>query len=140
MKNSKIFAKILPIVGVILMLASVGFYAMNDEISFFSTFVFALGAISLLGGLLLTILPGFDIDLSKSKNPDLVPTIIVIILLIIIVGSFTTMCDFGSGGGGSNRCNHASCKENGPFYCMGKNNTCKNKVYCAYDLYCNECD
>ena len=37
-------------------------------------------------------------------------------------------------------CGHASCAENGPFYCMGKNNTCPNKTYCAYDLYCNSCD
>ena len=40
----------------------------------------------------------------------------------------------------SSSCGHASCKENGPFYCMGKNDTCKNRTNCAYDLYCDECD
>lgn len=47
-----------------------------------------------------------------------------------------------SGGSGSSytSCSHASCKINGPFYCMGKNNTCTNKTYCCYDLYCDSCD
>lgn len=40
----------------------------------------------------------------------------------------------------NNSCGHQSCKENGPFYCVGKNNTCPNKTYCAYDLYCDKCD
>lgn len=38
------------------------------------------------------------------------------------------------------KCSHASCKINGPFYCMGKNDTCPNQTYCAYDFYCDECD
>lgn len=37
-------------------------------------------------------------------------------------------------------CGHASCKTNGPFYCMGKNDTCPNKTGCAYDYYCDSCD
>lgn len=37
-------------------------------------------------------------------------------------------------------CGHESCATNGPFYCMGKNNTCPNKTSCAYDLYCSSCD
>ena len=45
-----------------------------------------------------------------------------------------------SGGGGSTSCGHQSCKENGPFYCLGKGNTCNNRTYCAYDLYCDACD
>ena len=36
-------------------------------------------------------------------------------------------------------CGHSSCIANGPFYCMGKNDTCPNKTYCAYDLYCDSC-
>ena len=28
----------------------------------------------------------------------------------------------------------------GEFWCMGKNDTCKNKTYSAYDLYCHSCD
>ena len=34
----------------------------------------------------------------------------------------------GTSGNSSSRCSHASCKENGPFYCMGKNNTCTNRT------------
>ena len=37
-------------------------------------------------------------------------------------------------------CGHDSCAQNGPFYCMGKNDTCPNKTYCAYDFYCSSCD
>ena len=42
--------------------------------------------------------------------------------------------------GSSAKCSHASCAENGPFYCMGKNDTCPNQTGCAYDLYCDSCD
>ena len=37
-------------------------------------------------------------------------------------------------------CGHSSCKANGPFYCMGKNDTCRNQTYCAYVLYCESCE
>ena len=40
----------------------------------------------------------------------------------------------------SNSCGHPSCAEMGPFWCMGKNDTCTNKTYCCYDYYCDECD
>lgn len=40
----------------------------------------------------------------------------------------------------SSKCGHSSCAINGPFYCMGKNDTCPNKTYCAYDYYCDSCD
>ena len=56
-------------------------------------------------------------------------------LLVIILVGVINACDTGSG-----RCDHESCRENGPFYCVGKNNTCSNKTYCANDLYCSECD
>lgn len=45
-----------------------------------------------------------------------------------------------NGSSSSNKCNHQSCKEYGPFPCYGKNNTCPNYTYCYQDLYCNECD
>lgn len=59
--------------------------------------------------------------------------VVVVVLVLALIGS----C---SGGGVTNSCGHQSCKENGPFYCMGKNNTCNNRTYCAYDLYCSACD
>ena len=37
------------------------------------------------------------------------------------------------------KCGHSSCAQNGPFYCIGKNDTCNNRTYCAYDLYCDQC-
>lgn len=37
-------------------------------------------------------------------------------------------------------CGHDSCKENGPFPCYGKNNTCPNYTYCYKDPYCDQCD
>ena len=36
-------------------------------------------------------------------------------------------------------CGHESCKENGPFPCCGKNNTCSNTTSCYKDLYCDDC-
>ena len=41
---------------------------------------------------------------------------------------------------GSSSCDHPACKENGPFPCMGKNNTCPNKTNCCYDYYCDDCE
>ena len=55
-------------------------------------------------------------------------------------------CEWHSANSSSNnssssyRCNHQSCKENGPFPCYGKNNTCPNFTYCYQDMYCDECD
>ena len=45
-----------------------------------------------------------------------------------------------NGSSSSNKCTHQSCKENGPFPCFGKNNTCTNFTYCYQDMYCDECD
>ena len=28
----------------------------------------------------------------------------------------------------------------GPYYCMGKNDTCNNKTYNCHDMYCDSCD
>lgn len=42
--------------------------------------------------------------------------------------------------GNTSPCGHSSCAENGPFWCMGKNDTCTNTTDCAYDYYCDECD
>ena len=39
----------------------------------------------------------------------------------------------------SNKCSHSACATNGPFYCMGKNDTCNNKTSCAYIMYCSAC-
>lgn len=33
-----------------------------------------------------------------------------------------------------------SYDDGGDYYCMGKNNPCRNKTKNAYDLYCNSCD
>ena len=30
--------------------------------------------------------------------------------------------------------------KNGEYWCMGKNDTCKNKTYDPYDYYCSSCD
>lgn len=30
--------------------------------------------------------------------------------------------------------------DGGEYYCMGKNDTCQNRTYNAYDLYCDSCD
>ena len=37
-------------------------------------------------------------------------------------------------------CGHPDCEVNGPFPCMGKNNTCPNYTYCYKDIYCDECE
>ena len=36
-------------------------------------------------------------------------------------------------------CGHESCLEEGPFLCMGMNNTCPNTTSCAQVFYCNTC-
>ena len=48
--------------------------------------------------------------------------------------------DYASNKNYGSSCGHASCKTNGPFYCIGKNDTCPNKTGCAYDFYCDQCD
>ena len=58
----------------------------------------------------------------------------VVVFVMIVAGG-----EIG-GSGISSSCGHQSCKENGPFYCMGKGDTCNHRTYCAYDLYCDECD
>lgn len=68
-----------------------------------------------------------------------IAVIIVVVLIIAIVGSCGDDSSSTSGSKSAS-CGHASCKENGPFYCMGKNDTCNNRTYCAYDLYCDACD
>lgn len=62
--------------------------------------------------------------------------IFCLILSLILIGCFVACSDSEN----SSSCGHSSCAENGPFYCIGKGNTCPNKTYCAYDLYCSECD
>lgn len=59
---------------------------------------------------------------------------VVIVFVMIVAGG-----EIGNGGGNAS-CGHVSCKNNGPFHCMGKGNTCKNMTNCAYDLYCDDCD
>lgn len=64
-----------------------------------------------------------------------------LIAVLLVVMLLCSACVGGSSSSGSSKysCGHASCKENGPFWCMGKNDTCKNQTYCAYELYCDEC-
>lgn len=64
--------------------------------------------------------------------------IICLLLVLLMIGCFAACGDYSSSG--STSCGHASCAENGPFYCMGKGNTCTNRTSCAYDLYCSACD
>jgi|GEM_PF-5135875 len=45
----------------------------------------------------------------------------------------------------TNNSNNSSSSSNGEllkdeYWCMGKNDSCKNKTYSAYDLYCSSCD
>ena len=61
---------------------------------------------------------------------------IIISFLVIIFIAFNPF----KTGNNTTSCSHASCKENGPFHCYGKNNTCPNYTYCYKDLYCDECD
>ena len=64
--------------------------------------------------------------------------IAAILIIVLVFGMCMILSNKNDNTG--NRCNHPVCKENGPFYCMGKNNTCPNKTYCCYDLYCDSCD
>ena len=64
--------------------------------------------------------------------------ILAIIAVFVLLFGIISAC--GGGGSSAGACGHASCQENGPFYCMGKNNTCNNRTYCAYDYYCDSCD
>ena len=67
--------------------------------------------------------------------------IIAIVIAVLVLVGLVSSCGGGNNSGGSKTsCGHTSCKTNGPFYCMGKNDTCPNKTYCAYDYYCDACD
>ena len=75
----------------------------------------------------------------NSKAKKFLLILLTGIMLITTLMMFTG-CEDGDSSNKNSRCGHASCATNGPFYCMGKNNTCPNKTYCAYDYYCNSCD
>ena len=72
----------------------------------------------------------------KAKNNAFYSKVITICLIVAI--GFTGLTTISNSG--SSSCGHPSCKENGPFPCYGKNNTCPNYTYCYKDLYCNQCD
>ena len=66
---------------------------------------------------------------------------LIVAVLIVAVANFAlTSVLKGTNSSSSNGCGHPECKENGPFPCYGKNNTCTNKTYCYQDMYCDECD
>lgn len=60
----------------------------------------------------------------------------LILIVALIFTSFLGLLPSNS----SQTCDHPACKENGPFPCYGKNNTCPNYTNCYQDLYCDECD
>lgn len=62
----------------------------------------------------------------------LLTAIVIFIFLILALGSF-------GGGSSSTSCGHDSCATHGPFYCLGKNDTCNNRTGCAYVMYCSSC-
>ena len=64
----------------------------------------------------------------------------LIVIALVILWTIGSCNDSSSSSSNSTSCGHESCKENGPFYCVGKNDTCKNKTDCAYDLYCDQCE
>ena len=60
----------------------------------------------------------------------------IILIVSLILMSLISLIPNNS----SQACDHPACKENGPFPCYGKNNTCPNYTNCYQDLYCDECD
>lgn len=75
---------------------------------------------------------------ASKKAVKILSILLAVCILIgwIIIGSSTSDGCSSS----SSSCGHPSCKENGPFPCYGKGNTCPNYTYCYKDLYCNQCD
>lgn len=89
-----------------------------------------LGSLTLLFPYTLMAIFAFYGATKVTDNPKKACIEIAIIYAVFVIVSM----------GFSGRCNHKNCREYGPFPCMGKNDTCENKTYCAYDFYCDECD
>ena len=81
-------------------------------------------------------------NIEKKDITSINITKLIVTLLIVAISYFALSGILGQNQklGDSTRCNHPECKENGPFPCYGKNNTCPNKTYCYQDLYCDYCD
>ena len=87
------------------------------------------------------VLKASNIDPHNHMKIFLILLILATLLtLIIAMFSYISGEISLSSSGGSYSCGHDSCEQYGPFNCYGKNNTCNNKTYCAYDLYCDACD
>ena len=72
----------------------------------------------------------------RNKTVTKIVSIVLVIALVIGCIFIVKSCV----GDNSSSCGHPSCKENGPFPCYGKNNTCPNHTNCYLDLYCDKCD
>ena len=75
---------------------------------------------------------GKSIEINKIIKAGIIVIICVALFFAVSAKSIDTSF--------SKDCGHESCKENGPFPCYGKNNTCTNTTNCYKDLYCDECD
>ena len=86
------------------------------------------------------ILPiAISVSYAVTENSSELVRILAITISIVFVISLCLCVKF-FGSTSEQSCGHPGCAEEGPFHCMGKNNTCPNYTYCAYDLYCDECD
>ena len=45
-----------------------------------------------------------------------------------------------SASGGSKSLGTSGSSSEGKYWCMGKKDTCQNKINSAYDFYCSSCD
>ena len=138
--KNKQTSKYMKVFNIIIIVATVFYSTLSYTTSSYASNV---SLVSLIGdiaiGFSLWLLPQTIYDYENCEivtGTKLVVTGIVAILVFVGVALYGVMDNVG----GSVSCGHKSCKENGPFYCMGKNDTCKNRTYCAYDLYCDECD
>lgn len=81
-------------------------------------------------------------SIKKEEFTSINITKIIIAVLVVAVAYFALTGILGKNNvfDSSTSCNHPECKENGPFPCYGKNNTCTNTTNCYQDLYCDECE
>ncbi|MCM1132668.1 MAG: hypothetical protein NC340_04260 [Ruminococcus flavefaciens] len=63
----------------------------------------------------------------------------ILLLSAVMAGLCLTSCDEDSGNDYSYG-NTGYSQSGGEFYCMGKNDTCKNKTSDPFDFYCYSCD
>lgn len=120
----------------VIKLASFGPPNLANYISLLSVLLFDI-AIAISFFFASTNVNATPVEIPKKKLVTLLIIVVVGVLIFLLVTLLPLSASFSSS---VPSCGHDSCKENGPFPCYGKNNTCPNYTDCAFDFYCDSCE